>query len=209
MQKENRATGLGRYKTMSDYHKEYNKSRIRNVNEEFVEHNRAGKLAIEALLQKTDKFKAITKKFKQLTYFPDKEDPREVIHKALEEGLKKFKNLYGPRVLIATAPTALTEGSLISASDTEEQLRNENRWEGKVGLILAIGPEAFKYNPRYPTQLWNGNKPQVGDWVGYKTSNSCEYGFRYTINEQTFYASCRIIWDNNIEMSIDDSELLL
>ena len=194
---------------MTNYHDEYNKPRRAKVDEERAGHAEASRVALEQLLLKTDKFTAIVKRFKQLTYLPEKEDPYEVIMKAIELSLKNVKHLYGPRVLIATVPSPVRGGFLVSPTDTEEQQRNEGRWQGKVGLILKVGSEAFKYNPRYPTQLWSGPKPQIGDWVVYKTMDSWEHGLKYNIDGQDYYASCRILWDNAIAETIDDPEIIL
>jgi hypothetical protein len=51
---------------------------------------------------------------------------------------------------------------------------DSNRFEGKTGLLIAIGPTAFKYDGSYE---WEGEKPGIGDWIWYRASDAPERGY--------------------------------
>lgn len=43
--------------------------------------------------------------------------------------------------------------------------QKEDEWQGKVGLIIAMGPLAYQeYGEAWP----DGRHPKVGDWVGFR-----------------------------------------
>ena len=42
--------------------------------------------------------------------------------------------------------------------------REEDKYQGKVGLVLALGPESYADEERFPDGPWC----QVGDWVMWK-----------------------------------------
>ena len=191
-----------------DFKADYYRPKTRRNTEEDEAHHAAKAEAVKAVLSNHDKFKTVPKRFRQLTYNTSAEDPTDVVMNAIGPTFNAFRDIYGPRVLVATAPSAVTQGFLIAGS-SEEEMRNEARWQGKAGLVIATGPEAFEYNPRYPQYKWEGPKPQVGDWVFFKTADAHEIGVRYELDGQTYYASCRVIWDNAIIASIDSPEIVL
>lgn len=91
----------------------------------------------------------------------------------------------GSRVLVATyVGTDRSAGGIIYA----DKRKDSARYEGKVGLVLAIGPTAFRYDGAFP---WEGPKPVVGDWIWYRASDAPERFIRDV--------SCRTIDDNLIE----------
>lgn len=77
--------------------------------------------------------------------------------------------LLGDRVLVATyiEPEKTAGGIIMPQARVEE-----SRFQGKVGLVLAIGPTAFRYEGGYE---WEGPKPVAGDWVMYFPSNAREF----------------------------------
>ena len=133
----------------------------------------------------------------QLSYSPGIDDPKEVIMKRLASELDKFPDIYGARILVATAPSPNTLGrlGLIHATDTNKA---EGRWQGKVGLVLKLGTTACECDPRYPSYEWKGPKPAVGDWVYYRTSDAWETGIGGV--------SCRHIWDSDVVGRVLDIE---
>src|ERR1700742_479098 len=49
---------------------------------------------------------------------------------------------------------------------------SEDAWQGKVGLILKLGPTAFVDAPDY-SFVWDDTGPfKVGDWVVYKIGDT-------------------------------------
>lgn len=98
---------------------------------------------------------------------------------------EKPLRLAGNKVMVATyvRPQRSKGGILYT-----DKRRDGNRFEGKVGLIIALGPTAFKYFGAFP---WEGHKWEIGDWVWYRASDAAERGFRDVW--------CRTIDDDLIE----------
>jgi co-chaperonin GroES (HSP10) len=133
----------------------------------------------------------------QLSYSPGVNDPKDVVMNRLNGELDKLPEIYGSRVLVATAPSPNTLGKsgLLIATDKR---KDEGRWQGKCGLVLKLGTTAFETDPRYPSYEWKGPKPQVGDWIFYRTSDAWETGIGGI--------SCRVIWDSDIMGRVTDIE---
>ena len=136
---------------------------------------------------------------KQLSYSPGVDDPKEVIMANVRDYLPALREILGTRVLVALAPSPDTVGrsGLILATD---KTKDESRWQGKVGLVLKIGVEAFHYNPRYPAYHWTGPRPEVGDWVSFFNSDTREVGVGGVV--------CRYVLDEFIHTIVDDPEVI-
>jgi hypothetical protein len=135
-------------------------------------------------------------KAEQLTYNLDSDDPFQVIMAALKDALPLIPDIYGARVLVATAPSPTKRGSLWVPDKTLD----EGRYQGKVGYVLGWGPNAFKYDPQFPSYPWEGPKPAVGDAVFYRTSDAWECGINGV--------SCRFILDDCIVGRVTDIEVI-
>jgi len=63
-------------------------------------------------------------------------------------------------------------GILLPTSITEEDVE-EYLWQGKVGLIIAMGPQAYEDDE---TVKFHGTRNNVGDWVWFRPSDgvACE-----------------------------------
>lgn len=124
-----------------------------------------------------------------IEYSPGQEDPKQIVLDKLGSSLDEIPDIYGARVLIATAPAPKTVGrsGLIIATDKQ---KDESRWQCKAGLVIKLGPDAFRYDPRNPGYPWEGPKPQIGDWVFFKSSDTSEIGIGGI--------SCRTVWDDSI-----------
>lgn len=74
------------------------------------------------------------------------------------------------QVIVATyiEPEKTSGGILLP-----EKRLDESRFQGKVGLLVKMGPTAFKYDGPYN---WEGRAPQIGDWVIYRASDGWENG---------------------------------
>lgn len=118
------------------------------------------------------------------------EDFRDVVMRALGD-LSDF-HVLGTDVLVATyiAPKKTAGGIILTDKGVDE-----DRWQGKVGLVIKMGEDAFKYsyqaNGAYEYQ---GKKPQVGDYVAFHTSDTRELGIRGV--------SCRTIDASLIRMIV-------
>lgn len=88
-------------------------------------------------------------------YTTDLEDSVKEMDEALGDisGLEVFGN----EVLIGVfcRATKTKSGFMVGS------IAKEDVWQGKVGRILKIGPDAFPENDA----TFNGRKPEVGDWV--------------------------------------------
>lgn len=147
------------------------------------------------------------KKIEQLKYNPDNENPRDVIYNALSDSLRSFGPLFGSRVMVATAPTPVRKSSLLLDSDYAQKQINEGRWLGKCGLILKMGPTAFTRDPRFPELPWDetihGEKPQIGEWIYYKTSSTWEAGIA---TDEKNGVPVRYVYDTDVVGIIYDIE---
>lgn len=86
-----------------------------------------------------------------------------------------------------------TAGEVVGHLDLPTQTLNANRFEGKTGLVIAVGPTAFKYSGAWP---WEGPKPKVGDWIWYRASDAAERGYGMDIANMLWG---RTIADDNVE----------
>lgn len=124
-------------------------------------------------------------------------DPRREILERVGDlsGHKVLKDL----VLVATyIEPEVTKGGIYK---TETRL-NESRYQGKVGLVLKLGPTAFKYDGPYP---YEGPVPREGvDYVQYHPGNGREFFLGGPSGDTGI--SCRQIPSPLVEAIIDDPE---
>lgn len=170
-------------------------------------------------------------------YSEDKEcvEPEGLKKKFLKDLLPTVNKLHlqRNRCLVATyIKPAVTKKGIIIPQNTQE----EDRWQGKVGLLLRVGPSAFdfeevreaverhldaltakraaegkEFTRRDETQatraaLKEMGVPKVGDWVAYRTSETHEIGI--PVAGEHVMASCRLITDDCIAMRIADPRMI-
>ena len=86
--------------------------------------------------------------------------PRQALLDAI--GSLDGYEISGHQVLIAIYVRPNSTRSGLLRHDSEQR---EDEWQGKVGLILKMGPLAFTdLAPAWP----NDTPPGVGDWVGFR-----------------------------------------
>ena len=115
------------------------------------------------------------------------EDPKETLLKGLGDisGVDIFHNQV--LVVVYQRPEK-TKGGILLTSQT----RDEDKYQGKVGLVVAMGPQAFVD----PDNKWfSGISVAHGDWVVFKPSD----GWAVTINN----VICRVLDDTNIRGTVD------
>lgn len=123
-------------------------------------------------------------------------DQRRFIQESIGDlnGHQVLKDL----VLVATyIEPNVTKGGIIL---TDKRIE-ESRYQGKVGLILKLGPTAFKYDGQYP---YEGPLPKVGDWVKYHPGNAREFFLGGPGGDGNSGISCRHISSELIDAIIDD-----
>ncbi len=96
------------------------------------------------------------------------------------------------RVLVATfIEPETTPGGIIKPT----RKLDESRFQGKVGLVLKAGPEAFNFDDENKSIV-----PAVGDWVFYRNADTWECGISGL--------SCRFIYDDLIVGRVEDPEAI-
>lgn len=82
---------------------------------------------------------------------------------------------------------------------TTDKGAEEDRWQGKVGLVLKLGEQAFRYTYRHDgIYEFQGTAPKVGDYVAFHTSDTREIGIRGV--------SCRTVDDRLVRMIVPDPD---
>ena len=119
------------------------------------------------------------------------EDPKEVILKAVGEipdGIV-FKN----QVLCAVyeRPTKTRSGIILA-----DQTKDEDQFQGKVCLVVALGPDAFVDNDDW---VFNA-KAAVGDWVWFRTSDSLAFRLNGKL--------CRAVNDTDIRGKLPHPDMV-
>ncbi len=72
--------------------------------------------------------------------------------------------IWGRGVLIAVYIRPLVKPGSMIQSTAEQQ--KEDQFQGKVGMVLALGPDAFKGEPGWlEGQFGKAPVPKVGDWL--------------------------------------------
>ena len=104
------------------------------------------------------------------------------------DGIEVFNNQVLVAVYIRPEKSA---GGVYFADQTKE----EDKWQGKVGLILKMGPTAFDD----PDGKWfQGVKIELNDWVMFRPSD----GWSMTINKNI----CRLLDDTAIRGRVQNPQ---
>lgn len=118
-------------------------------------------------------------------------DPREAIL-AQTRAYVDNMDVLGARLLIATyIRPEKTAGGIILTAKT----RDEDDYQGKVGLVLKLGPIAFTEDADHQ---WGDVKPKVGDWVLVSIGD--------TRRLQVGQNPCRFVQDVNVQAIIKDPD---
>jgi co-chaperonin GroES (HSP10) len=113
--------------------------------------------------------------------------------------LKKLGDISKERVQHCQILVAIHPGSDKHAGTSILKSDNalmEDKWQGKVGLVLAVGPGAYQDTP---TVKFYGQSVKVGDWVLAQPSAGLELYIREV--------PCRLFEDVNIRIVVDDPEI--
>ncbi len=106
-----------------------------------------------------------------------RKDPKTVLQERI--GDISWFRLFGPKLLVATydpgagGAEVKTAGGIILAQVGEASTLNEFKWQGKIGLVMAVGPLAFRDSGdgRF---VFDGMKAAIGDWVCYRASDGLQ-----------------------------------
>ena len=130
-------------------------------------------------------------------------DPAEEIANDLGEDLDKIR-IGGADVLVAVykRPEKARHGSLIV--HLTDQKRDEDDVQGVVGLVLMLGPYAYKTEK---TKFWFTNRdgepdpPKVGDWVAFDT--------KATLLTAIGKRMCRYVPDQDIRAILTEPDIVI
>lgn len=114
-------------------------------------------------------------------------DPKNAILEKLGE-VSKSVELFGNNLLVAVY---IRPQKTVSGLYLPDQTTEEDRIQSKVGLLVGMGPFAF----RSEDTEWFGEKPfNLHDWLVYRPSD----GWSITING----VLCRMLLDSQVRMRI-------
>jgi co-chaperonin GroES (HSP10) len=80
-----------------------------------------------------------------------------------------------------------------------DQYRDEDKWQGKAGLILKRGPMAFVDDDRVK---FNGLDPQPGEWVVFRPSDGMKLDIRHKEGH------CILLTDTQVQLVIPTPDLV-
>jgi co-chaperonin GroES (HSP10) len=80
-----------------------------------------------------------------------------------------------------------------------DKYREEDRWQGRAGVILKRGPMAFIDDDRVK---FNGLDPQVGEWVCFRPSDGMKLDIRHKEGH------CILLSDIQIQLVIPAPDLV-
>lgn len=126
------------------------------------------------------------------------EDPKEALLGALGDisGLEIFHN----QVMVATyiGPEKTSGGIILP-----DKSLAENRFQGKVGLVLKLGPLAFR-DDEVNGAFFGGMQVNVGDWVFFRPADGMEM---FSV-DKTGGVPCRVFRDIDIKGRVADPAML-
>jgi co-chaperonin GroES (HSP10) len=89
--------------------------------------------------------------------------------------------------------------NILAASSTQ----TEDKWQGKVGLVLAVGPSAFVDEPGFN---FHGLSVKPGDWVIYRNTDG--WDFDYTADGTSEKIHMRLLEDAHIKGRVTRPDLI-
>lgn len=130
---------------------------------------------------------------KMRTIAESSSDPKQALIDALgKTALKDFTVLHSQVLCVTYVRPAKTKGGIFMPDKVVE----EDRWQGNVGLVIAVGPGAFVDDA---VAKFHGQTVKPGDWVMYQAAD----GISMNINE----VPCRLFQDTRILMKVTDPEI--
>lgn len=120
-------------------------------------------------------------------------DPKEDLKKRI--GDLSCLRLSGAQVLVATyiRPERKKSGIILTSN-----VREEDKFQGKCGLVLKTGPLAYKATEKLD---FGGYEAKIGDWVWYRPMD----GYALSVNG----VHCRVLDDVEIKGDIDNPDIIV
>jgi len=118
-------------------------------------------------------------------------DPRQVILDEVGERVKKIHPvLTQVLVCVYERPKVTAKGLYLPDSD-------EDKWQGTVGLIVAMGPKAFTDDD---VRDYDGCRPKIGDWVVYRVGD--------TLRQLAGRRMLRLLDETAVRCIVDDPDVV-
>lgn len=121
-------------------------------------------------------------------------DPREEIGDWFAPLADTFQPLADEVLVAVYQRPERTKGGLYLAGVTT----TEDRFQGKVGLVLKMGPLAFTEDDAHH---WNGVTPKPGDWVLFNVGDT----FPFEMDKRR----CRMVREGNVRAILSQPDLVL
>lgn len=121
------------------------------------------------------------------------DDPKTALFKAIGKTTLKELTVLHSQVLVATyIQSAKSKGGIFKPDTVIE----EDRWQGSIGLVVALGKGAFK---DCGVAQFYGDKLEIGDWVMFVPADGVSLFIRQV--------PCRLFQDTRILMKVDNPEI--
>lgn len=119
-------------------------------------------------------------------------DPKKDIMKRVGKQLQAM-DIFGNNILVATyvRPKMARHGKLVL--ELADTTRKEDEYQGKVGLVLKLGPMAYVDDE---TTQFHGQNVKVGDWVVYRPADG------WSLELPDGQVKCRMLIEASIRMRI-------
>lgn len=82
-----------------------------------------------------------------------------------------------------------------------DRTKDEDRWQGKVGLVLKIGPTAFHDDA---VNKFGGDSVKPGDWVLTRATD----GYEIQLGGRSDGIVCKLVSDTHIRAVVDDPDMV-
>ena len=115
------------------------------------------------------------------------------ILKHMEEPLKSVDVLYNQVLMVIFVRPEKTSGGIIRPFANVQ----EDIWQGKAGLVLKLGPTAFKDDDTYS---FHGQKVDVGEWGIFKVGDA------WSVQVAGF--GCRLVTDSSIRLKVGNPNVI-
>ena len=123
-------------------------------------------------------------------------DPKKELMKKIKGSLPMIE-LHGNAILVAIYVRPQKAQYKTLKLDLADSTRDEDKHQGKVGLVVKLGPQAYVDDE---TTQFHGQSVKVGDWVVFRTGD----GWPITLTEnQTL---CRVLTEGGIRMKIESPD---
>lgn len=105
-------------------------------------------------------------------------------------------NVFGNEILVAIymRPNVTTGGIILT-----DKSRDEDQWQGKVGIVIKKGALAFVNDERSGVDF-KGQNVEPGDLIVYRVSD----GFPIDVNG----IHCRLLQDTEVRMTVADPSII-